>query len=373
MWLSVCILLILFMTYLYLEQAEYNKTLSLTKSKDALIVISALFLILQSGLRNVAVGPDTYAYELSFQSVISTPWSEIFHNFTSVYVYGEGKDPGYYFLVKLFSTLLPSYRLFLIFIAVFFFYSLFSFIRNYISSKIDVLLAVLTYLALFYSFFSVTGCRQTIATAICLLSISHVRNRKLFPFLLLITIAFTIHKSALLFLPFYCISQVKKPERIFYIALLCMPFLIYISNTYALKLVELSGSDNYMMYVDEGTSGSITFIIFYLLISFCLLSVQKEVLIKRPEARLIYNAIYFAILFLPLTFSSAALMRVVQYYSLFIIVGISYLALSKIRYNCGALIKIMLIVIVLALIYKMLSSGEQYKFFWQYMDLPDNY
>ena len=373
MWLNLCILILLLFTCLYLEQAEFNKSISANKSVGYLIFVSSLLLILQSGLRNVAVGPDTYAYVRNFQSVMNTSWSDIFHNFTAVYVDGEGKDPGYYFLVKLFSSLLPSYRLFLIFIAIVFFTSLFSFIRNYISSKIGVLLALIAYFAIFYSFFSVTGCRQTLATALCLFSIPSIRKQNLFKFILFIAVAFTIHKSSLLFFPFYFISQVKKPSRIYFIALLCMPFLIKVSNTYAMQLVVLSGSDNYMMYVDEGTSKATVFILFYLLISTCLLFVQKDVITNKPEARLIYNAIYIAIFLLPLTYSSAALMRVVQYYSLFIIVGISYLADPSIRYKGGMLIKIILSLNVMALIYKILTSGEQYKFFWQFMELPSNY
>ena len=373
MWLNLCILIFVLFTCLYLEQAEINKSISAKKSVGCLMFVAAFLLILQSGLRNVAVGPDTYAYVLNFQSVMNTSWSDIFHNFTSVYVDGEGKDPGYYLLVKLFSSLIPSYRLFLIFIAIVFFTSLFSFIRNFIYSKTGILLAIIVYLAIFYSFFSITGCRQTLATALCLFSIYSIRKHKFFQFVLFIAIAFTIHKSSLLFFPFYFISQVKKPTQIYITALLCMPFLIQASNAYAMQLVVLSGSDNYMMYVDEGTSKATLFILFYLLISTCLLFVQKDVIAKKPEARLIYNAIYFAIFLLPLTYSSAALMRVVQYYSMFIIVGISYLADSQIRYKGGVLVKIIMSLNVIALIYKILTSGEEYKFFWQFMELSSNY
>ena len=59
------------------------------------------------------------------------------------------------------------------------------------------------YSTLFYSFFAITGHRQTIATGIVVWGgLECIRKRKLIPFLLLTFVAYTIHASAICVLPF---------------------------------------------------------------------------------------------------------------------------------------------------------------------------
>ena len=93
------------------------------RNRKNYIIFICIILILQSALRHVAVGADTYAYYLKFEEIKLTSWQEIWENFRSVYVLGEGKDAGYPLIQKVFQFFSGEYRIFLFFVAVIFFAS----------------------------------------------------------------------------------------------------------------------------------------------------------------------------------------------------------------------------------------------------------
>src|SRR5690606_22288512 len=125
-------------------------------------------LILQSGLRHVAVGADTYQYSLIFERVKSLSWAEIFSSVTAYYDFGEGKDPGYLVFQKIFQYISDDYQVYLIFVAILFFSALGYFIYKNTRRVSDALFAFVLYSTLFYAMFSITGIRQTLATAAAL-------------------------------------------------------------------------------------------------------------------------------------------------------------------------------------------------------------
>ena len=97
MYLKVIILVLtlLYMLFLKLQYKQIG-TIGYDKARKNLAIFSTLLLILQSGLRHVGVGPDTYQYMLSFHEHTLWTWQQILHNFIDVYQAGEGKDAGYY-------------------------------------------------------------------------------------------------------------------------------------------------------------------------------------------------------------------------------------------------------------------------------------
>ena len=77
-------LLVLFLSLLGLDYFRQQRVLrgwDENRTRMNYIVICSVLLILQSGLRNVAVGADTYGYKLSFVAIGKQSWSDIFENF----------------------------------------------------------------------------------------------------------------------------------------------------------------------------------------------------------------------------------------------------------------------------------------------------
>ena len=372
MYLKVIILVLtlLYMLFLKLQYKQIG-TIGYDKARKNLAIFSTLLLILQSGLRHVGVGPDTYQYMLSFHEHTLWTWQQILHNFIDVYQAGEGKDAGYYLLVKLFSEFSTDYQVFLVFVGIVVFVPLGRFVYKNTERLEDIWVALLLYQTLFYSFFSVTGIRQAIATGFCFLSVECIKDKKLLLFLLLMVIGGLIHKSCLLFLPFYWIAQIQIPRTIF-IALLCLfPVMVYVGDAFTLELAILSGSENYLGYAEQESVGAKNLILFYFLISsvgFVRYWKNKKWMKERSY---IFNAISLGIFFLPLTLNSANLVRVVQYYSIFLLVFIGYVVASSKNANNKLLVSLVQFLLIGALLYKLLITPVEYAFFWENMKITN--
>ena len=297
----VLIFIILFVALLLnLEKNKLGRNIHL-KRKWFIIFICFLF-IMQSGLRNFAVGADTYAYYLKFESIKYESWKSIFNNFYTVYIENTGKDAGYPLLQKIFQFFCPDYQIYLFFVAVFFFSALGYFLyKNTIYIR-DAVFAFILYQALFYSFFSITGTRQTIATSFTILSYEYIKKRKLIPFTGLILCAMFVHKSALLFLPFYFIANIKQSKLLYWSCIMAFPILVVLGSQFALQLALLSGSDNYLGYAEDSTSGAWGFTTFFMGIVLLGLIIYKRVQLYYPFGNKLYNAISMAVFFIPLTF-----------------------------------------------------------------------
>ena len=161
--------------------------------------------IIISGFRSYSVGADTYAYKIQFATIEKKSWTYIIDIFLK-YINGvEGiKDPGYMFIEKLYQSIFGfGYTGFLVFIACVFTIPLAIWVYRYSD---NVCLSFMIYSALFYSFFAITGHRQTIASALVIFGgYECMKKNKIVPLLLLHIVAFLF--ISLRFALSYCILQ----------------------------------------------------------------------------------------------------------------------------------------------------------------------
>lgn len=335
------------------------------------ILFVSIILILQSGLRNVAVGADTYTYYLQFERIKHLSWTQIYNTIFKYYYMNIGKDPGYLVFQKIVQYIIPNYQLFLLLIAIFFFSALGNFIFKNTVRLMDALFAFVLYSALFFSFFSITGLRQTIATAATLLGYEFIKKRKLIPFLLLILLASTIHKSVLVFIIFYFIANVKNTKYYYIIAFLVLPVVWFYRNIFNDFLRIAGGYESFVYY--EGT-GAYTFT-FMLLFVASMAWWRLNSLIKRNnQTQHFFNAFILALVFTPLVWVNPSAMRMVQYFSIFMLLLVPQLMYS-LRFDSikWKNIVFILAIVLLILLYIRSQWGIEYKFFWQEMNLGDNY
>jgi hypothetical protein len=361
----IVILLILFIGFHFSIKRDSDND----KYRKKYIRIICFILILQSGMRNVAVGDDTYAYFLSFKDSIWLSWKDVYQIIIDYYSFGIGKDPGYPVFEKLVSTFTGEYQLFLMLIAIIFFLPLGNFIYKNTTRLIDAILAFIIYSVLFYRFFSITGHRQTIATAAALCGFELIKRKKLIPFLILIFIASNIHKSVLLFIPFYFIAQISKPKIFFFLVLLIFPVIMVFRNNLSTYLKVLGGYEEYGIYEGAGTS---TFTFLFLLISIVALLRSKIILKNNKKAQLYYNAFAIALLFIPLTWVNPSAMRVVQYFSIFMLLFVPEIinSFQAVSLQLKRELTFFTIIILIALFLKSNWNAPPYGFFWEEMALP---
>lgn len=370
MFIKLFILIIAWLLVANFKDTTGNEKLNDINRKKYIIVMMSL-LALQSGLRNVAVGPDTFQYYSQFETAVDSSWSLLLNNFTSFLRGGEGKDPGYALLQKAFSVILPSYRLYLLCVGAFFFYALGTLLRRFTHSNMEVMISISLYMCLYYNFFSITGIRQTIATGFLLLSIPCVIERRLLRFLLFVLIAATQHKSALLFLPFYGLSFCKDSRKMIVAAILLFVPMWMFGGVFAKYLVSGSVFEQYMNYLDGyEKAGAYTFALYIVMLAVMML-VNYKLLVNRDRTYyLIMNAVSIAVLLTPLTMIDPNNMRIVQYYSIFglVVFPLSCTCISR-KMHFRSLV---LCVFLFLSAYTVLQGGD-YRFFWQDMHLGENY
>lgn len=322
-------------------------------------ITAAIGWILLSGLRGLSVGADTEAYALSFERSAYVSFESLWQNVVMKYFLRmdiPGKDFGFYFLEKVFRNFTNSYTLWLLFIAIIFTVPMAIMIYRYSS---NVCISWIVYSTLFYSFFAITGHRQTIATAIVVWGgLECIRKRKLIPFLLLTFIAYTIHASAICVLPFYWISQLKvtKVRLSVYMVGIVAAFLL--RNQLLVFLQSLVGFESYQQY--EGAQAGIFLFLLIAIAVFVFVFWEKIQRSENPILDMSVNALMMACGFSPLLLINPSCMRVVQYYSVYLMFLLPELQ-YVFRKNSRMLFLRILAVIMIALLIKQMPS---YSFFF---------
>lgn len=344
------------------------------KIKKKYIIICSVVLILQSGLRNVAVGDDTYTYFMGYESLSHTSWRMVISDFKEYYEYGIGKDPGFDIFQKMQQTIIYNYQFFLFIVAVLFFIVFGNFLLKNSQRFIDVILGFLIYSVLFYSFYSLTGIRQTIATAFTLYSYEFVKKKKIIPFVLLVLIASTIHKSSIFFFIFYFLCRIKNTKYLFNIMLFMFPIFFQFKDKMANYLMIVSGYDKYE--VMDG--GAVTFTVFFLIIGITGLLRRKAVLSNNPVSLNYYNAFSIVLIFLPITWINPTFMRINMYFTIFLTLFIPEILYSfkNISSKMKNEVTILAIVVLMCLYIKGSWDKDQempYGFYWEEMRLPKHY
>lgn len=353
------IFLILFWGFLLI----YNKSSS--KKRLFFCVISSLQWTLISGLRAAEIGADTSGYIRQFENAEGYSWQVIIDAFKEVYFTNGAtlsvgtnplhKDPGYVVFEKIMHFFTDNAQVYLFIVAVLIFSSLAYFI--YKNSE-DPVFSYILFSTLFYSFYAITGIRQALATAlIVFVGFEAIKKRKLWGFIVIVAIAYTLHKSAIVFVPFYFLSRKKMTWK--YVGILFGTTVISLSlgARFILFVGELAGYDRESVY--EANTVTYTFIMALLGIAviffFKLIQQKNEFKDMELNATLLATALTF------FTLIDQSMMRVQQYYALFIMFSIpDILSCFEKRSR-----DIMRIACIAVLILYLIRNNPQYMFFWQ--------
>jgi hypothetical protein len=177
--------------------AQYHKSKKNIGEMKLMFYLNFVILVLFAGLRSSSVGTDTSNYEL------------IFSNKNSIYDFFSNANYEYSFyslnwLVKQFTS---DFNTLLIAIALIVVFSYQKVIYKYSN---NYWLSNFVYITLgFYSFFF-NGVRQGMACALVFLALSFLLERNFKKYLLLIILAASFHKTAILLLPLYFLFNVDK-------------------------------------------------------------------------------------------------------------------------------------------------------------------
>lgn len=370
MYVQLLIIVLGFLALKWYPQVESEENQA--RQHKRYIIFMMVLLILQSGLRHVAVGPDTYQYYVGyFLDVEKSSWQSLWSDCLEFLNYGTGKDPGYRLLLKAIQYILPTYQLYLLGLATFVFYGLGKLFMRYTNSNYEVLVAMALYQCLYYSFFSITGIRQTMATGFLFIAVPYAVKQKPWQFALLVLMAATQHKSALLFMPFYFLPLFKHSRMMLTASFVMFVPMWMFGPQIASWLMMGNTFEQYLDYLQgyEG-AGAYGFAAYIILLGILLIYYHKVVVASLLNTNLVLNSVAVAICLTPLTMIDPSNMRVVQYYSIFGLFALPWV-ISKV--NFSSVKNRYIIVTILLTIYTLTRGRSEYAFFWQDMALGANY
>ena len=311
-----------------------------------------------SGLRSTVVGADTWRYEVIFNQVNEMEWEYIWSLVKKSWTLNaEIKDSGYYLFQKVFQVFSTNYNVYLTFVAVLFFVPMAIWIYKYSE---DVLLSYITFSCLFYSFFAITGTRQTIVTGIAVFIGSELLHRKrYFLYYLMIFFLFPIHKSIITLAIFPMVYRLKLTNKklVGWIALIgaCWVF----RGRLMTFLSMLVGYDQYDQII-EG-AGATTFVPLFMIILVMGIYIKNYILERYDISVEVYNAMLIAACLLPLTSINQSAMRVVQYFSIYLVLFLPWVV-KIVRKKQQFIVTI---VGELLMIYLLIRNNPVYTFFWE--------
>lgn len=247
------------------------------KKKKRFCVICGFILIIVLGTRSKFVGSsDTYNYcNMMQRAVEASSWSQF---------YIEGPvEKGFQFFLWGFSKVFKDPQWLIFISSAIYVTCIMIFIYRY--SK-DVCLSTVMYICLGLMTFNMQGMRQSIAMSICLLAYDLAKNKRLIPFVILVTLASRIHQTAIVFFAIYILSFVKfKPSHIIMLIIGIFVF-VMLSD----KLINFANELFEREYFDAKDSGGfVATAIYALIIGFSLC------LSKRPIKDNIDSMMFFTL------------------------------------------------------------------------------
>ncbi len=348
--INICLLIFFGITLLAYKPTKLNK--------KVFCILASIQWIILSGLRHESIGADTIAYKIRFVDVANISWSQLGKNFIGVLFLGvKNTEPSFAFIEKIINMIIPNYQIYLIIIALFFTIFLGLWIYKYSS---EPFISFLIYFCLFSSFYALTGIRQTIVTAMVLfIGYKFIREKKFWPFLVLTIVAFTIHKSAVAFFPFYFIANMKITKKYISLVAIVIPILFVFKHQLIYFLGTIMGYNQFISQY-EG-AGTWTFTAMFTIIAFVTIWRHKEIIKNNPYATHYMNATFLAFAFLPLTFINPSAMRIVYYYALFLLLLIPDIldTFNKRDKTIILCVGSTLLIVLFA------KNNPQYLFFWQ--------
>lgn len=178
------------------------------KSQIQLVFLACylLFLALFVGMSDMFGGYDRYIYGEVFDSIADTTTEHGSYSANNVFDYFPS-EPGYT-LLNIFISFFTANRYIFILVITFLIYTLlFVSLKKYAD---NYAFAVILFMGLWF-YFSFTYLRQVLGATIVWLSIDYIVQRRFWKFLLVVLIAMSVHKSAIIFFPVYFIPMRKFP------------------------------------------------------------------------------------------------------------------------------------------------------------------
>ena len=176
------------------------------RKKDLIFLLIVFVILATTSALRYSTGYDySYTYAPGFEEVLNNP---------DISLFGHHYEPGYMLLEKMVAFFSSNYQMIFVVTSVLI---IGLFCINYAKYSSNVYLSVILFILLSEYYCSMNFIRQTIAGVIALFAIPFLKKKKFFPYLLIVLVASTFHKSALILIPFFFINLIPLTKIVFVI------------------------------------------------------------------------------------------------------------------------------------------------------------
>lgn len=276
------------------------------KSNNFLLFLFFVLFVFLVGFRDMIGGFDVYVYGAIYEAKI--------YKILSYKPFEKGFQL-YFIALKFFS----NDRYFMFFVT--------SLIMTFMHFKVIKKLSPILFFSLFIYFckfflLSFVYLRQGLALAFVWTAILYV-DKKYIRFFFFVIIAICLHKSAIIFLPFYFISKFKIPTATMIVVALVTFFISVtsIANFLFGFLAESSNDEKFAKY--NSNSGDINlFYLFEIALLTILILLFKAKLYESKKGIMILNGLFCYVIISILSLTNATFVRFSWYFLIFILAGI---------------------------------------------------
>lgn len=314
----------------------------LIKNRKILVTIIGIQLFLLLGLRDITVGYDLTVYSSAFNYIKEFSFHELINKLniisTADLIYPFNLESGYVFINWLISFLNFDFHTFLIILAAFNMISITYFIYKY-STVPWMSFLLFSCLGIYNSMFGLL--RQSLTMCILIWSIQYIIEQKFAKFLIIVFMAFLVHRSAIVFIPIYFLHNYKVNKHLLInlgiLYVIFIPASKYILNFFVTPVLKFFGKTSYSTF-DLTYNNMIVLLFLILLIIILFVNMKKlnenidnlslwGLLLAFPiEIFGMYNEVMARILPFFLIFICLLLPKIVKTYSNYKVkVSISYL------------------------------------------------
>lgn len=322
--------------FFFIQGLKQSSSTATWKSQQIQGRVLLGFLGLLFALRANTIGNDTKNYFELFQIIKNYSTQELL-NFSLRF------EIGFVYLNKLSSLIYDNYFFLQIIVGLFVYSITYKFIKEY-SPYIGISIIVFFFARYHDAYMNIM--RQAIATGFTLWGYMRLKKGKSKQFLLLVLLAYTMHKSAIVFLLVWPFTKITyKPKYLKYFIIAC--FTIFVLGGTIITFMIASGIlPNY--YEDseyiEGGKIAPAIILFMNIVIFLFFYLNKGYKLKVHKGKQLYGSDMTWLLMIGILIQITALWfanmgRVSWYYSIFNIIAISY-ALTKIKNSNRIIISI---------------------------------
>lgn len=146
-------------------------------------------------------------------------------------------------------------------------------------------------------FIAMNGMRQYLATAIMILALPYIKEKKIIKSLIFLIIAFLFHKSIIIFVPLYILYIIEIPPLVSGFAIIATYFLSYAIRGFVFPILARFGFyNNYFTgtYANTTENFSWTYTLIFLCF-FILLAYEYKEVKQCNELKLLYSGIVLAL------------------------------------------------------------------------------